>query len=112
MPATKTANGAVGEPGDTCVLQLHNDTTQMMRAVVEVNAADLCRSHAAYATLLVEADPRHVLVDLNETPWRIETGVAPGEHVVLVAHLVNLHNEIMCIRLGGTEFALRLKPPA
>lgn len=36
----------------------------------------------------------------------MDTAVQPGEHVVLVVHLVDLHNGTMCIRLGETEFDL------
>lgn len=110
MPDSMESKGAVGEPAGTCILQATNDDSVAKRAVVRVTAANLCRSHAAYASLLVDADPRASYVDLNDTKMRIDTEVKPGEHVVLVVEMVNLHNGTMCIRLGETEFQLELLP--
>lgn len=110
MPNSMESKGAVGEPAGTCIVQATNDDSVAKSAVLRVTAANLCGSHAAYATLLVDAEPRASRVDLNDTKMRIQTEVDPGEHVVLVVQLVNLHNGTMCIRLGETEFQLELLP--
>jgi hypothetical protein len=103
-------SGAVGEPARTCILQATNDDSAVRRAVVRVTAANLCPSHGAFASLLVDADPRTSCANLNSINKRIETEVQPGEHVVLVVEMVSLHNGVMCIRLGETEFQLELLP--
>lgn len=108
MPDLNETRGAVGEPGNACILEATNDGPDAKRAVVRVTVANLCHSHAAYATLLVDAEPRSSRIDLNDTRMRLETPVLPGEHVVLVVQLVDRRNGTLCIRLGETEFELAL----
>jgi hypothetical protein len=60
--------------------------------------------------LLVDADPRPSHIDLNSTREPIDTEVQPGEHVVLVVYLVDLHNGIVCVRLCETGFELEVLP--
>lgn len=108
MPSELPMRGSVGEAAETCILHAKNDSPDIKRLVVRVSSRNLCRSHAALATILVDAEPRLTQVDLNDSRARLETEVAPGEHAALVAHLVSLHNSAMCIRLGETEFELDL----
>ena len=77
---------------------------------MRVTAANLCRSHAAYASLLADADPRYSRVDLNNSRMRIDAEALPGEQVLLAVRLVNLHNGTKCLPLGETEFELELAP--
>lgn len=110
MSSGTAVKGSVGEVADTCILHLHNEAVDTRRAVIRVTARNLCRSHAAFASLLVGADPRVAHVDLNDTRMLLETQVQPNEHAVLVVHLTSLHNDTTCIRLGETEFELDLTP--
>lgn len=111
MPMSNTAAGAVGESGDSCVLELTNEESKPVTAAVTVTDSSLCPSHAAYACLLVDAEPRTARVDLNNTRMKIQTEVGPGEQVVLVVRLVDLKNGTMCIRLADLAFELTLLPP-
>lgn len=111
MPGQMPIKGAVGEPAEHCILQITNNSSKPKTAVVRTTAANLCGSHAAYSSLLVDADPRRSRVDLNKAGLRVDAEALPGEHVVLIVRLVDLHNGTMCLRLGETEFELELTPP-
>lgn len=106
MPDSVSTRGAVGESAETCVLQVYNDGSDARRAVLRVTEPNLCRSHAAYAFLLVDGDLRYDRVDLNNSRTHIEAEVRPGERAVLLVHLVDLHNGVTCIRLGDIAFEL------
>lgn len=110
MPGNIPRRGSVGEVADTCLLQVQNQSANRMRAAVRVTAQNLCPSHGALASLLVDAEPRVTHVNLNDTRMHIETEVDPHEHAVLVVHLVDLGTNTMCPRLGETEFELDLLP--
>lgn len=110
MPTTNALRGAVGESGQSCVLELTNDEPGPVTASVTVTDSSLCPSHAAYACLLVDAEPRTARVDLNDSKMKIETEVGPGEQAVLVVRLVDLRNGTMCIRLADAVFELALQP--
>lgn len=103
--------GAVGESGHSCVLELTNEESHPVTAAITVTDSSLCPSHAAYACLLVDAEPRTARVDLNNSRMKILTEVDPGEQVVLVVRLVDLQNGTMCIRLADLKFELALYPP-
>jgi len=98
------------ESGSSAVLQLTNESTNGGTAVVTVTHASLCRSHAAYACLLVDAEPATSRIDLNDSRMRLVADVRPGDDAVLVVALVDVHNGTMCIALGDARFTLEIVP--
>lgn len=110
MRGSPKVKGAVGETARRCSLQVVNESNGEQSVVVRVTSVNLCHSHAAYATLLVDGESRATHVDLSNSRMRIGTEVSPGSKVELVVDLVDLHNGIMCLLLGEIEFELELIP--
>ena len=109
MPDPITVHGAVGESTDTCILHVRNEGSHKKRVSVIVTSSSLCKSHGAYASLLVGAECRASHVDLNDTKMHITDEVDAGQHVVLVVHVIARHDtHDICLRLGEIEFAMEL----
>lgn len=108
MPSPLSMEGVVGASADGCVLQLTNEAAKLETAEVTVVSNGLCRSHAAYATLLIDAEPVSARVDLNDTRMHLEAPVGPGQEATVVVRAVDLKNGTMCLHLGDTRFRLTL----
>ena len=108
MPEKISVEGSVGEASETCVLQLQNNTSETKTVVIHVRASSLCRSHGAFACLVVGAESRASLVDLNDSRMHVTTDAKAGEHVVLVVNVIGLNNQVRCMRLGEIAFELEL----
>lgn len=109
MPEPSTVHGSVGETTDSCILSLRNEGTHQERVSVIVTSSSLCKSHAAYAALVVGGECRASHVDLNDTRMHVTDDVDAGQQAVLVVNLLRRHDTTeMCLRLGEIEFALEL----
>ena len=109
MPDPITVHGSVGEATDTCILHVRNDGPHKERVSVIVTSSSLCKSHGAYAALIVGAECRASRVDLNDSRMHLTDEVDGGQHVVLVVHVIRRHDTTeMCLRLGEIEFTLEL----
>jgi citrate lyase alpha subunit len=104
-PCIAVGKGSVGEPGPSASIshQVTGNTQKLM--VLRTTDTSLCPDTGAVAVLVVNGNP---VVNGNITALgsSIQTTADPGDWVDAIVHTVQLHNGIVCVRLGELSVQL------
>lgn len=104
-PCIAVGKGGVGESGASTLIS-HQVTGRVQKLMVlRTVDTSLCPDHGAVAVLVVDGNPvAHG--NITALGSSIQTTANPGQWVDAIVYAVQLHNGIVCVRLGELSVQL------
>ena len=104
-PCIAVGKGGVGEPGASTSISHQVTGTIQKLMVLRTTKTSLCGDTGAVAVLVVNGNPM-AQGNITAQGSSIQTTANPGEWVTAIVHTVQLHNGIVCVRLGELSVQL------